>query len=57
MEHPYKKYEGSLLWEQIKKSLHELEVNKDIAVKTSQYYIIGYLCQQLSESELIDLKS
>jgi hypothetical protein len=57
MEHPYKKYEDSLLWEQIKKSLHELEVNKDIAIKTSQYYVIGYLCQQLSENELINLNS
>ena len=49
MSHPYTKHEGTETWGIIKKSLHALVKNSDLALETNENYVIGYLCQQLFE--------
>jgi hypothetical protein len=49
MEHPYKEFEGLIVWQTIDKAIAELEENQDLVLKTPREYVIGYLCKTLIE--------
>jgi hypothetical protein len=45
---PYSKYEKTLLWETIEKSINDLIENQDIELTTAKKYVVGYLCEKIS---------
>ena len=47
MKHPYKKYEGSILWEVINNSVNKLINNSDIIEQTKREYIVGFICSEI----------
>mgnify|MGYP001260950387 CR=1 FL=1 len=49
MNHPYKMFEKSKLWNSIEKIIDELVENQDIIENTPRVYIIGYICKRLDE--------
>ena len=49
MEHPYKQFEGSVLWKSIDHAINRLSVNSDIIEQTRREYIVGYICSELSK--------
>ena len=49
MEHPYKKYENSKMWDVVASLLKDLVDNNDIELLTPKEYIIGYICKGFSE--------
>lgn len=49
MTHPYEAGEGTELWEILDRCVRELEHNSDIELRTDRRYVVGYLCQRLSE--------
>lgn len=49
MAHPYEAREGTELWKILDRCVRELEQNSDIELRTDRGYVVGYLCQQLSE--------
>lgn len=51
--HPYKKYENTALWENIKQSIKDLEDNQDISLMTPPEYVVGYICKQLEKAQII----
>jgi len=54
MDHPYKIYESSLLWEVMQKALDKMINNNDIILNTSEVYVIGFLCKQLDQEKLLN---
>lgn len=54
MEHPYKEFEGLVVWKTINKAIAELEDNQDLVLKTPREYVIGYLCKTLIEGYSVD---
>jgi hypothetical protein len=48
MNHPYNKFENTPLWNAIDAAVADLEHNRDVELKTSREYVIGYLCQKLA---------
>lgn len=55
-DHPYKKYEDTELWANIKQSIKDLEKNQDLSLIEWHEYIVGYICKQLDEAKLIKKK-
>jgi hypothetical protein len=47
LEHPYKEFEQTQLWELIEKALDELITNRDIELTTRKEYVVGYICKTL----------
>jgi hypothetical protein len=56
-DHPYKKYENTELWDNIKQSIKDLEGNQDLSLTTLNEYVVGYICQQLDKAQLVKTKS
>lgn len=52
MEHPYKEYETSELWQPIRSSVEDLIENNDIELFTPIEYVVGYLCKKLSSPHI-----
>ena len=52
MSHPYKQFENSALWEVINNGINELSNNNNIEEATRREYIVGYLCELISELEM-----
>ncbi len=52
MEHPYKDFENSDLWNSLDKALVELEENQDVQITTAREYVVGYICKHLLEKEV-----
>jgi hypothetical protein len=52
-EHPYKRFEGTTLWQVLDAALSDLVANDDVEVKTAREYIVGYPAQQLAESGVV----
>lgn len=50
---PYTAYEESMLWKVIDNQLAQLERNGDLQITTARQYVIGYLCKELDEADLI----
>jgi len=49
MEHPYKEFEGLVIWQSIDRAIADLEKNQDITLTTAREYVVGYLCECLTE--------
>lgn len=50
MEHPYKEYETSELWQPIRSSVEDLIENNDIELFTPIEYVVGYLVKVILSS-------
>ncbi len=53
IEHPYKDFETTHLWDVVDTAIDDLVENTDIQETTHRNYIVGYLCKKLAESNLI----
>jgi hypothetical protein len=51
MNHPYKEYQGTALWEKLDQLLKHLEANGDIEICASRELLIGYLSKGLSGTD------
>jgi hypothetical protein len=47
MNHPYKEYEGTELWNIIWNCIEDLVENDDLEENTAREYIVGYLCSKI----------
>lgn len=52
MEHPYKEYEATELWQPIRSSVEDLIENNDIELFTPIEYVVGYMCKKLSSAHI-----
>jgi len=50
LNHPYKSYENTDLWNTIKKGILDLVENNDLELNTPIEYIVGYLCERLTKN-------
>jgi hypothetical protein len=48
LQHPYKEYEASALWQVVEQAIDSLVKNGDIEEKTHRNYIVGYICKSVS---------
>jgi hypothetical protein len=55
--HPYAAYEGSPLWNAVSKAIAELVKNGDLLETTAHPYVVGYICEKVSESKKPKAKS
>jgi len=46
--HPYKKFEGSVIWHVVEKAIAALVSNGDMQELTSREYIVGSICQGIA---------
>ena len=49
MAHPYEDQEATDLWKLLDRCIQQLEENSDLKLQTDRRYVVGYLCQQLTE--------
>jgi hypothetical protein len=47
-QHPYIKFEGSVLWRTVEKAIAALVKNGDLEERTAREYIVGYICQTIA---------
>jgi len=47
-QHPYNKFEGSVLWRAIEKQIAALVKNGDLKELTAREYIVGSICQAIA---------
>ena len=40
MEHPYKEFEGLVIWQSIDRAIADLEKNQDITLTTAREYVL-----------------
>jgi len=52
MNHPYRAYENTPLWERVQKAIDALVRNGDLIEQTPREYIVGYLCQAVTSEAL-----
>lgn len=53
MKHPYEEYETSKLWGLVKSSIEELVENNDMELFTPIEYVVGYICQNISSTNIV----
>ena len=53
MPHPYEAHVGLPIWEAIDTAVRELERNDDLEIRTRREYVIGSLCERLSNGHLL----
>jgi hypothetical protein len=46
--HPYKAFEGSVLWRSVEKQIATLVKNHDIQEMTAREYIVGSICKAIA---------
>ena len=56
MKHPYKEYETSKLWIFVKSSIEDLVENNDIELFIPIEYVVGYICKNISSTDIIKEK-
>jgi hypothetical protein len=47
-QHPYKQFEGSVLWRVVEKEIAALVRNGDMKELTARDYIVGSICQAIA---------
>jgi hypothetical protein len=52
-KHPYKQYESDPIWRVVDQAVRALAKNGDIQETTERQYIVGFLCEKLSQSDLL----
>ena len=55
MNHPYKEFEGTPLWEAIDDAISKLEQNSDVVLTTAREYVVGYIAKTVSPVALCSL--
>jgi hypothetical protein len=50
-QHPYTKFEGSVLWRAVSKEIAALVKNQDLRELTAREYIVGAICQAIAGGE------
>lgn len=50
---PYDEFRRTRLWHAIERSVRELQTTREIAVATSDDYVVGFICQELAAQQLI----
>ena len=53
MKHPYQKFENTKLWQIVEKAVLDLEENQDLKLTELKKYVVGYICNQLTEEGLV----
>lgn len=48
MNHPYKDFEGTKLWQVVDRAVTDLVENQDLEISTPREYVIGYLVKSLA---------
>ena len=56
-EHSYVEFENTRLWRAVEEIVSDLEQNKDLQLMTIREYVIGYICQQLSSSKVVQVSA
>jgi hypothetical protein len=51
--HPYADLESTRVWVVLEKALGDLIENNDLRLTTAPEYVIGYICKQMREADLI----
>ena len=51
--HPYREFEGTPLWNALKKAIIDLDENQDLELTEWHQYIIGYICKKLSAANVV----
>ena len=54
LNHPYLEFENTSVWTILEKAINELEGNKDLKLTTPKEYVIGYVCKQLTEADVLN---
>ena len=54
LNNPYLEFENTSVCAVLKKAINELEGNKDLKLTTPKEYVIGYLCKQLIEADVLN---
>ena len=54
LDHAYVEFENTAVWTVVKKAINELERNKDLKLTTPDEYIIGYICKQLVNNNILE---
>ena len=57
LDHPYKKFQGTFLWERVDRAVTALAKNGDIQETTRREYIVGYICKTVSANPTPKAKS
>lgn len=50
---PYEEYRRTCLWHAVELAVQELKTTREIALATSDDYVVGFLCQELTAQGLI----
>ena len=50
---PFAVYRDTRLWNAVAKALEELESTREISIATAPEYVIGYLCERLTDRHLV----
>lgn len=53
MTRPYEQFQGSRLWQGLVVALQELQATHEVALRTSEEHVVGYLCQELVARDLV----
>ncbi len=49
LAHPYPGFRGSTLWKRVDRAVLDLIENQDIRLTTRRQYVVGYICQVLTQ--------
>ncbi len=53
MNHPYREFEGTVVWREIDAIITALEENDDLQITTAREYVIGSICKRLSDAGVL----
>ncbi len=53
MERPYDRFIETSAWRVVAEALDQLVANADVTVSTDNYYVVGFLVQELTTAKLI----
>jgi len=53
MNHPYVDLEKTLLWNTVNAAITDLRKNQDVKLTTTRQHVVGYICKQLFEKNLL----
>ena len=51
MNHPYKKYEKTVIWNSVWMAIEDLVENNDLEELTPREYIVGSICEKIAEEK------
>ena len=54
MNHPYKKYEKTVIWNSVWMAIEDLVENNDLEELTPREYIVGSICKKIAEEKKLN---